>query len=467
MTLQENFSVFEYAENIPEEKLVDLPISYSFKWKNLSVPFFFEKLSLLPRMVWSQKDVLYAGSGAAVNLIATSNTRFKIIQQQLHKVLPTIISNKKQNPFLAPKFFGGFSFDTTSCDTVMWENFPPAYFILPKYQYSQMKNEQWLTVNLIKQKDEDNQSFGRRIVSEIDFLKQLLTDKTAVQVISGDNSNISISPEQSGSLITEKQWDKQVNDIVTNIRRGDLKKTVLSRIYHIKRQKKLDIITTLSKLEKKFPSCYIFFFEPLKDNYFFGASPELLVNAVNNSIEVHALAGSNKRGKTQQEDKILGNELLNTPKERAEHTFVIEQISQKLAPFTKDLKISDEPTLLKLQNIQHLKTIIRGELINKGKIIPVVEALHPTPAVGGVPQEEALKIIKDLEIYSRGWYASPVGWVNQHGDGTFVVAIRSAIVNKNDIWLYAGAGIVNGSRAEKEWQETQLKFSALLDVLES
>ena len=411
--------------------------------------------------------MIYAGSDAAVIFTASDNNRFKSIQKQLNTLFSHIISNNNQNPLLVPRLFGGFSFDNSPRDNLMWSYFPSAYFVLPKYLYTSLENESWLTINLINHKNETNKAFNTRIVNEIEYLKKTLIVNsrklTNREDILNDSGNIS----KNESLVTKKQWIDQVNYIVTNINEGKFKKAVLSRIYHFNRQKKIDIVNILSKLEKKFPSCYIFYFEPVMNHYFFGASPELLVNIKNSSIEVHALAGSYKRGKTKEEDNIFGNELLNNPKERAEHKIVIDQIRQKLTPFVNQLEITDTPMLLKLKNIQHLKTLISGKLINKSEILSLVEALHPTPAVGGVPQEIALKIIKDLELYPRGWYAAPVGWIDQNGDGTFAVAIRSAIVAEKDMWLYAGAGIVSGSIPEKEWQETQLKFSALLDVLES
>ena len=98
-------------------------------------------------------------------------------------------------------------------------------------------------------------------------------------------------------------------------------------------------------------------------------------------------------------------------------------------------------------------------------LLRLVEELHPTPAVGGTPREEACRRLRELEPFPRGLYASPLGWVDAEGDGEFVVGIRSALIDGSNARLYAGAGIVDGSDAEREYAETELKLRALLDNL--
>ena len=101
----------------------------------------------------------------------------------------------------------------------------------------------------------------------------------------------------------------------------------------------------------------------------------------------------------------------------------------------------------------------------EGIILPVIEALHPTPALGGRPRDIALSIINENEPISRGWYGSPIGWLDPQQNGVFAVAIRSAVTVNQETLLYAGAGIVADSIPDKEWRETQLKFKPLIDAL--
>ena len=121
--------------------------------------------------------------------------------------------------------------------------------------------------------------------------------------------------------------------------------------------------------------------------------------------------------------------------------------------------------VLRLSNIQHLHTPITGQLREPAGVLPVVAALHPTPALGGEPREEALQMIDACEPVTRGWYAAPVGWIDHNLDGAFAVAIRSAVVQEKRAWLYAGAGIVADSVPANEWHETGLKFRPLLGAL--
>jgi menaquinone-specific isochorismate synthase len=120
-----------------------------------------------------------------------------------------------------------------------------------------------------------------------------------------------------------------------------------------------------------------------------------------------------------------------------------------------------------LKNIQHLHTPIHATLREKEGVLPWVERLHPTPALGGQPREEAMRFIEINEPVLRGWYGAPVGLIRPNLEGEFCVAIRSAVAQDNRAWLYAGCGIVATSQPDNEWDETALKFKAMLDALGS
>ena len=138
----------------------------------------------------------------------------------------------------------------------------------------------------------------------------------------------------------------------------------------------------------------------------------------------------------------------------------------RLAPLAESLDIA--PTeLLKLSNIQHLSTPLAGRLQRPAGVLPLVEALHPTPALGGDPRPDALQLIRQLEPIPRGWYGAPVGWIDSQLEGEFAVAIRSAVAQEARVWVYAGAGIVADSLPRPEWQETELKFKPMLDAHQS
>src|SRR5690606_31429838 len=164
-----------------------------------------------------------------------------------------------------------------------------------------------------------------------------------------------------------------------------------------------------------------------------------------------------RRGATPADDRRLAEGLLQDAKELAEHQLVVEMLRQAPAPVCRTLSITPAPKLLKLANEQHLAipVVARGD---GRSVLERVERLHPTPAVGGWPRDDALRFIRCWEPAGRGWYAARVGWVDRRGQGEFAVAIRSGLLRGAEAWLYAGCGIVPGSDPHREYEETRLKL---------
>ena len=134
-------------------------------------------------------------------------------------------------------------------------------------------------------------------------------------------------------------------------------------------------------------------------------------------------------------------------------------------PLGLALEHAAKPQLRRLANVQHLDTPVRAVLPEAVRLLEVLAALHPTPAVGGSPRAAAVARIRELEGFPRGLYAGALGWLNARGGGEFFVGIRSALVDGANVRVYAGAGIVAGSAPEKEFAETELKFKAMLDAV--
>ena len=237
---------------------------------------------------------------------------------------------------------------------------------------------------------------------------------------------------------------------------------MLARSVRVSGHEAFDIPATLLRLRKSYPGAHIFAIQR-GDRYFVGATPERLVCGVDGQIQTMALAGSARRGATQEEDERLGREeLLNNPKNQAEHAVVVTTIRNALARLCSRVWVADAPHLLKLKNIQHLETPIIGDLLPGHSILEAIEDLHPTPAVGGYPRLPALAAIRSMERLDRGWYASPIGWIGMSGNGEFAVALRSALVDEANATLFAGCGIVADSNPESEYQESCLKLQVML-----
>ncbi len=161
----------------------------------------------------------------------------------------------------------------------------------------------------------------------------------------------------------------------------------------------------------------------------------------------------------------MGEELLEDDKNRYEHQLVVDSIRQALSDDCDGLSIPDEPQLMKLKDIQHLYTPVKGTAPSGLSILTLVEKLHPTPALGGVPRKEAMQVIREEEHMDRGLYAGPIGWMDAYGNGEYAVALRSGLLKGDHAFIYAGCGIVAHSDPDSEFKETQMKFRPMQRAL--
>ena len=157
--------------------------------------------------------------------------------------------------------------------------------------------------------------------------------------------------------------------------------------------------------------------------------------------------------------------MLSSEKELREHRHVVTSIERRLKDLGLPVDTGENPGLLVLQNVQHLRTPITGTLPGGTHLLDLAEVLHPTPALGGSPREAALPDIREWEPFPRGLFGGLVGWIDCRGHGELAVGIRSATVKDSQARLYAGAGIVEGSNPEREFKETSLKMEALLSCI--
>ena len=190
---------------------------------------------------------------------------------------------------------------------------------------------------------------------------------------------------------------------------------------------------------------------------FLGASPERLFRRDGRSVESEAVAGTRPRGVSSADDEGLRDDLLHSAKDRSEHTYVSKGIGEALAPLCEELEIEDGVSEMKLARGRHLRSRVRGTLRDGVTDAALLDALHPTPAVGGHPRDEALERYRDLEPFDRGWYAGPVGWIGAEAS-EFAVGIRSGLVRGRTLALFSGAGIVAGSVPDEEWAEIEQKI---------
>jgi len=201
-----------------------------------------------------------------------------------------------------------------------------------------------------------------------------------------------------------------------------------------------------------------------------GASPETLVTVAAGAVTARVLAGTTPRGADADADAAASHLLATSSKDLDEHEYAVQSVLAALRPHTSALAAAEQPSALKLPNLWHLATDVEGDLADGSSALQLVSALHPTAAVAGTPTQAALDAIRRLEPFDRGRYAGPVGWVDQHGDGEWAIALRCAqFAAASDgtipVVAHAGAGIVLGSEPESELLETRVKFRPIVDAL--
>jgi len=413
-----------------------------------------------PRSYWENRNnrLAFAGAGTAIELMAWGGERFHKIARDARDLFSNAHIVGGHPPWTGPRLYGGFSFRGDFTPDNTWSIYAPAHFVLPHYQLVSIDGETWLTINTQIPPEEDPAA----LVSD---LQGALREK--IRQLQGAGRRPSItrqSPLQSVRYpMSFDMWRSMICQATERIHAGELNKVVLARAAELRFDARPRLMPILSHLSGNYADCYRFLFEPRPRFAFYGASPELLASVRGKVIETMGLAGSIGRGSACEDDMRLGRELLRSRKNRQEHRIVVDRIRDRLLPLTESLEIAP-PGLLKLKNIQHLHSPIRGRLKRETGILALVEALHPTPALGGDPRERAMRLIRDLEPIPRGWYGAPVGWIDANLDGQFTVAIRSAVAQESRVWIYAGAGIVAESQPEPEWEETALKFRPMLDA---
>jgi menaquinone-specific isochorismate synthase len=275
-------------------------------------------------------------------------------------------------------------------------------------------------------------------------------------------------PSRVDPRTSDRSFLAMVADALVAIDRGELVKVVLARHVDVTMGHAIDVPGLLRRWHGLEPNCAIFSL-PTPDGQFVGASPELLVERCDRRIRSRPLAGTAERF-IGAEGSVLPGELLESRKDATEHRLVVEAIAKSLGTLCSDLEIPSRPDLVHLHNIIHLGTSVSGTLAARpdGTVptaLQLVGALHPTPAVGGVPTGPARALISRLEPESRGHYAGPVGYVDARGNGQWMVGIRAMTLGHHTARLTAGVGIVDGSEPATELVEANLKLTAVLDAL--
>ena len=265
--------------------------------------------------------------------------------------------------------------------------------------------------------------------------------------------------------IDMEEYCRIVEEAKEHIKSGDIFQVVLSRRYEF--EAKGNPIDVYNYLKKTNPSPYMFYLS-FGERKVMGASPENLVRVEGNKIDSYAtLAGTRPRGKTNEEDKRIENELKKDEKERAEHLMLVDLTRNDIGKIAKvgTVKVNRLMSVTKFSHVQHLSSHIQAELADGNDCYKVFNAIFPAGTLTGAPKIRAIEIIKALEKNSRGPYGGAVGYFSNNGNCDFAITIRSMMINNQKAYIQAGAGIVYDSIPENEFKETENKAKALINAL--
>ena len=282
-------------------------------------------------------------------------------------------------------------------------------------------------------------------------LKESEEIESPVPAISGKDLEVSLS---------EKEFIHAVEKIQEYIASGDVFQVNLSvrqaKTLHVPA---LEVYKTLRSIN---PSPYMGYIHS-NDLQIVCGSPELLVKKTGQRVKTRPIAGTRSRGKNEEEDQILANELLGNVKERAEHVMLVDLERNDLGRVCQygTVRVNELMTIEKYSHVIHLVSEVEGILAEEKNAFDVIDAVFPGGTITGAPKVRTMEIIEELENVRRGVYTGSIGWIGLNGDMDLNIVIRTMIAKNGKAYVQAGAGIVLDSRPQYEYKESLKKAAAL------
>ena len=419
-----------------------------FSVKPVDPLYWLQAQSIHPKIYWCDRkqDFELAGIGQADLISSRSGTD-----------LPKMFNSVRKAMSLAGnsiRYFGGMSFDIHGKNERCWNSFGNFYFLLPRFELIKQRGQTSLVINFHFADQQDFELQRQTLPADLESIVSQFSGKTEKIP---ELLKCEFNPGRT-------HWNNMIRMALNEIEGGCFEKIVLARQSKFEFAAPLNAFTLLHQLQQLDPDNVYFYLQPQKDTCFVSGTPELLYARQGRNISSEAVAATRLRGKNEQDEQRLEQELLTSPKDIKEHWYVLKSLNDRLNPLCQRLAQQGKTTVLKQARIQHLYAQLKGVLKQNISDDTIILNLHPTPAVGGYPTQPALTRLKTLEPFDRGWYAAPVGWISSHS-AKFVVAIRSGLICENQLVLFSGAGIVRGSQAQSEWNETNNKIASYLKVL--
>ncbi len=302
----------------------------------------------------------------------------------------------------------------------------------------------------------------RKAVKKIEETVNTLKEKGDIFLINLEDKEPSL--EEWKSNVTKEDFMKKVERAKRYIEEGDVIQVVLSQRFKSKlRAKPENIYRALRTLN---PSPYMYYLE-MEHCKVIGSSPEILVRLEDGKIETRPIAGTRPRGKTEEEDKRLEEELINDEKERAEHLMLVDLARNDVGRVAEagTVRVDNFMRIERYSHVMHIVSDVSGKLKKGLDAVDVLKATFPAGTVSGAPKVRAMQIIEELEPERRGIYAGSVGYFSFDGNMDMAITIRTAVIRGDEIFVQAGAGIVADSVPEREWEETVNKAKSMMKAV--
>ncbi len=400
--------------------------------------------------LWEEKDnKSFIALDKCKYITFNDSNRFQKAKDFHYEIIKNLINiEKSSHPSSIAKIVYFFSFSDNFNSIIDPLDVPIMEAVLPRILIINDFNKSWIRLNV----QFNNEKSIEEISEEFSFIYKELTSKRNYEEEKNVN-NISIRQFDEAFNKSRNNLIKNISKGISLINNGIIEKIVLSSKINIKLGSILNLNKILDNLKTNQNNTCIYCWKRNIGDITFGASPEKLFSINKNYLTLEAIAGSAINNSSH-------DYLLSDTKNLREHDFVVHFLINCL----KILKITNfEISDLKVKNfgnISHLHTLIKA-LPNKVCPFKILEVLHPSPAVCGIPKNKANEWIETLEDFSRGNYAGPIGWIDIKGNADFRVAIRGARNVNNEIQLIAGAGLVRDSVCIDEVEEIKIKFESI------
>ena len=472
-----DFSILPMAREITSPG--DNPLSLFSKIADKKNNFLFESVEGGDK--WAQYSIIGFGCLDTIkaygNVIETSisgiNERF--VSDHPLEDIEKITSND-QSPDLdnLPRFYGGyvgfFAYESAQYaekkisslpakDSKFSDHMPDVLLVKAEQLiiFDNLKN----SIKIIFNANLRNMSYSFA-QARLDEIESTILNSSFEQI---EKFNDITNTSEFDSNFSKEEYLQAVKKVKNYIEEGDVMQVVLAQDFSANFDK--DPFELYKAIRKLNPSPYMYFLN-LGEYQIVGASPEILVRLENEEVTLRPIAGTRKRGNNPKEDKANEDDLLNDPKEIAEHLMLIDLGRNDVGRVSEigTVNVTEKMIIEKYSHVMHIVSNVVGRLLAGLTSFDVLKAALPAGTLSGAPKIRAMEVINELEPSSRGIYGGAIGYVGWNGNMDTAIAIRTAVIKDNKIHVGAGAGIVADSIPENEWEECKQKSKVFIDAME-